>query len=81
MGRAVRSAAQVEGVVAQVVWRVCLSVIWVLAGTWQPFPPYLVSENLVFPEGARISMRKRCTGHMMAAVSGRGPCMYRYLPL
>ena len=29
------------------------------------------SENLVFPAGARISMQKRCTGHMMAAVSWR----------
>ena len=44
MGRDVRSAAQVEGAVAEMEC-VCFECD---QGTWQPFPQYLGSENLVF---------------------------------
>ena len=60
----------------EVVWRLCLSVIRVLSRPWQPFPLCVGSENLVFPEGARISMRKRCTGHTMAAGSHACTCPF-----
>ena len=66
MGRAVRLAARMEGVLAEAVWRVFEGRM--LERTWKSFPHYLWSENLVFTASARISMRRRCTGHMMAAV-------------
>ena len=79
MGQAVRLAAQVEGVVAEVVWHVfeCDQG----TGTHMAaIPPVPGERKPRIPcKYARISTRKRCTGHMMAAVSGREPCMH--LPL
>ena len=54
--------------------RWCCACLSVLTRTWQPFPDCLGSENLI------LQVREfRCDGHMMAAVSGREPCMH--LPL